>query len=658
MNLKQRTNQLEEALALHRALRHDEAEKIYARVRAAYPRNFDAWFLSGAMAFQRGGHLEKAAELLEKARKIKPDSIECRMFLGMALADLGRFAEAEPHLLRALKKAPHQAEAWENLARCLRATGQAKEAVAALEKFVSLQPENAAAHEQLGEVTALVMGFPAAEPHFRKATEIDPSMAVAWSNLGLSLIEQSGRVGEGMECFDKALQADPFLTSASSARALGLMRLYKTEESLDLHNSILWLEPQNARALSSRNMLLNYLSGQDRQAVFESHKEFGSQFPTDEFQVFFNPPEPEKKLRVGFVSPDLRHHSVAFFLKPILAHLDPERVETILYHCHHTEDSTSAELRALAKKWTNLNGLDDEVALEAIRKDAPDILIDLAGHSSMNRLPLFAKNLAPVQMTYLGYPNTTGLPAIRYRLVDEMTDPPSEADNLATEKLLRFSTCAWAYEPPADAPEPAITDAAAPITFGSFNNFLKVTSETLAIWVQILEQVPGSRLLIKSPYLEDGDVQASVREKLAASGIPDDRVELLGFFDSPKDHLAAYSRVDVALDTFPYNGTTTTCEALWMGVPVVSLAGESHASRVGLSLLTAVGHADWVTLTPKAYVEKAAALAQNRAFLCQLRESLRSKVAASILFDHAGQAARFETALRQAWSEWCRSLKS
>jgi protein O-GlcNAc transferase len=653
MNQKQRTNLLEEALALHRALQHDEAERIYTRVRAECPRDFDAWFLSGAMAFQRGGHLEKAAELLEKARKLKPDSIECRMFLGMALADLARFEEAEPHLIRALKKAPHQAEAWENLARCLRATGQAKEAVAALEKFVSLQPANAAAYEQLGEVTALVMGFPAAEPHFRKATEIDPSMAVAWSNLGLSLIEQSGRVGEGMECFDKALQADPFLTSASSARALGLMRLYKSEEALDLHNSILWMEPQNARVLSARNMLLNYLPRQDRQSVFEAHKEFGAQFPTDEFQIFFNPPEPEKKLRVGFVSPDFRYHSVAFFLMPILANFDPERVETILYHCHHTEDSTSAELRALAKKWTNLNGLDDEVALEAIRKDAPDILIDLAGHSSMNRLTLFAKSPAPVLMTYLGYPNTTGLPAIGYRLVDGITDPEEEADAFATEKLVRFSSCAWAYEPPANAPEPTMPDAAAPITFGSFNNFLKVTSETLAIWVQILEQVPGSRLLIKSPYLEDGDVQASVREKLAASGIPDDRVELLGFFDSPKDHLAAYSRVDVALDTFPFNGTTTTCEALWMGVPVVSLVGEYHASRVGLSLLTAFGHADWAVPIPDTYIEKAISLAQDRPLRETLRQTLRKDVLNSTLLNHASQAARFEDALRQAWGEWC-----
>ena len=591
MNNKQRINLLEEALALHKGLQHDEAERIYERVRAECPRDFDAWFLSGAMAFQRGGHLEKAAELLEKARKIKPDSIECRMFLGMALADLARFEEAEPHLIRALKKSPHQAEAWENLARCQRASGHAVEAMASLEKFVALQPANARAHEQLGELTAMAKGFPAAEAHFRKASQLDPAIAEAWSNLGLSLIEQSGRVAEGMECFDKALQADPFLTSASGARALGLMRLYKTEESLDLHNSILWMEPGNARILSARNMLLN---------------------------------------------------------------LDPERVQTILYHGHHIEDATSAELRSLAGKWTNLNGIDDNLAAEIIRKDAPDILIDLAGHSAMNRLPLFAKNLAPVQMTYLGYPNTTGLPAIGYRLVDEITDPTDEADSLSTEKLLRFSPCAWAYEPPKDAPAPSMPEAGAPITFGSFNNFLKVSTETLSAWAQLLERVPGSRLLIKSPYLEDSEVLASVCEKLAAAGIATDRVELLGFFASPAEHLAAYSRVDVALDTFPYNGTTTTCEALWMGVPIVSLIGDRHASRVGWSFLTAVNHSDWVAETPEAYIEKATLLANDRPSREVLRQTLRADFTASILCDHAGQASRFESALRHAWCKWCK----
>ena len=658
MNHKKRTILLEEALALHKSHQHDEAERIYALVRRECPKDFDAWLLSGAMAFQRGGHLEEAVELLQQARKLNHESIECRMFLGMALADLGRYTEAEPHLLRSLKKVTHRPEMWENLARCQKALGQPQEALKSLEKFVELEPFNTNAHETLGEYVSMIRGFAEAEPHFRKAIDIDPNLAIAWSNLGLSLLEQTGRILEGLDCFDKALQLDPFLIVASSARALGLQRLYKAEESLDLYNSILWMEPHNTNVLSARNMLLNYLPQHDSQSVFEAHKEFGALFPLDEFQIFFNPPEPDKKLRIGFISPDFRHHSVAFFILPILKHLDKTKIQTILYHCYHSEDTISAVLRGHADKWSNLNGIEDDAAAEVIRKDAPDILIDLAGHSSMNRLPLLARRLAPVQISYLGYPSTTGLPAITHRFVDETTDPSGDTDTLATEKLIRFSPCAWAYGPILDAPEPLMPDENAPITLGSFNNFLKVTDETLSIWSKILDRVPNSRLLIKSLFLEDPEVLKNVTARLAAAGLPADRVEIAAFMPSTEDHLTAYNRVDVALDTFPYNGTTTTCEALWMGVPVVSLAGDRHAARVGLSLLTAIGHAEWAVENEDAYIEKAVSLAQNRTLRSQLRESLRSEVAASILCDHKGQATRFETALRQAWTEWCLTMQN
>ncbi|MFM8363629.1 MAG: tetratricopeptide repeat protein [Verrucomicrobiota bacterium] len=653
MNQKQITRTLEEALALHKSFQHDEAERLYARVRAASPKTFDAWFLSGAMAFQRGSHLDQAIDLLQRARKLQPLSVECRLFLGMALADANRFAEAEPHLSWVLKKIPAQPEAWENLARSQQGLGKPLEAIESLKNMIAHQPTNPAAHEFLGELVAASIGFPEAEPHFREAARLQPDLAVAWSNLGLSLLEQSGRVAEGMECLEKALQLDPFLSAASSARALGLLRLYKPDEALDLYNSLLWMEPGNARIVSARNMVLNYLPGQDRQSVFESHKEFGALFPDPGFQIYFNPPEPQKKLRVGFVSPDFRNHSVAYFLKPLLQHLDPEKIETILYHCHPKQDSMTTELRALAKDWHSLAGLDDEAAAEIVRKDAPDVLIDLAGHSSMNRLPLFGKRLAPVQATYLGYPNTTGLAAISHRLVDETTDPSGEADELATEKLVRFSPCAWTWDPPANTPEPAMPDASAPITFGSFNNFLKVTDETLAAWAEILSRVPNARLILKSPYFEDPEVQSSAMERLVAAGISSERVELLGFLESAASHLGIYSRLDVALDPFPYNGTTTTCEALWMGVPVVNLVGDRHASRVGLSLLSATGHADWATDSKEAYITKAIELANDRPLRERLRHSLRGDVEKSLLRDHAGQAAKFEAAIRGAWSEWC-----
>lgn len=654
MNARQINTRLEEALALHKSLQHDEAERIYAEVRKKAPKNFDAWFLSGAMAFQRGDHLDDAIKLLTRARKLQPLSTECRLFLGMALADANHHAEAEPHLAWVLKRLPGQPEAWENLAKCQRALGKPRDAADSLRAMLAARPDDPRAHSLLGELIATIDGFPAAEPHFRNALALDPSLVAAHSNLGLALIEQKGRIAEGMQSFEQALALDPFFTPANSSRALGLLRLYKPSEALEIHQSTLWLEPSNARIHSARNMTLQYLDDQSPDSVLEAHREFAGLFP-DAPAVFFNPPDPDRKLRLGLVSPDFRSHSVYSFIAPILRHLDPARFETILYHTHHLEDDRSRELASLASRWQPIAALDDDAAADLIRSHSPDILVDLAGHSSFNRLPLFAKKPAPVQLTYLGYPHTTGLPAITRRLVDNITDPAPDADLLATERLIRFSPCAWAFEPPAEAPAPSMPPSDAPLTFGSFNNFLKATPTVLAAWARILQATPSSRLLVKTPFLDDPDVAANVRERLAAAGIPADRTEFLGFIDDRATHLATWSRVDIALDTFPYNGTTTTCEALWMGVPTISLAGRTHASRVGLSLLTAVGHPDWAVENPDAYVDKATALAADHTLRTSLRTSLRQDMAASILCDHPGQTRRFEHALTDAWHHWCAS---
>lgn len=653
MNHKNAVHTLEEALALHKSMRHDEAEKLYSRVRLAQPRNFDAWFLSGAMAFQRGGHLEEAVHLLTRARKLNPASLECRLFLGMALADLKRFAEAEPHLSAVLKKIPGQPEAWENLVHCRRANGDAGGAVEAARRLCELQSTSAQAHNLLGETVALASGFGPAEEHFRKAVECDAGDPAAWSNLGLALLERPGAVQEGMDCFDRALGIDPFFQAAAASRALGLLRLYETREALDAHNSLLWMSPGDARTMSARNMILNYLDSPTCEELAGAHREFGELFPPVEERVFFNPREPERPLRVGFVSPDLRTHSVAFFLEPLLRHLDRSRFAVFLYHNHHLEDAVSARLRALSTKWSNISAMDHQAACEAIRKDAPDILIDLAGHSSLNRLPVFAMRPAPILATYLGYPHSTGLREITCRLVDDTTDPPGPADGLASERLVRFSTCAWLYQPPVEAPDPSIQSEG--VTFGSFNNFLKASPATLAAWSALLDRIPAARLVLKSPNFDDPEVARRIRSHLESAGLPLARVELCGLQPRLEDHLGQYRRIDVALDTFPYNGTTTTCEALWMGVPVVTVRGDRHAARVGESLLRAVGHPEWCAADVEEYVNVAVRLASDREGLAALRSSLRSEMAASILLDHPAQAARFGDSLRAIWRDWCAS---
>jgi predicted O-linked N-acetylglucosamine transferase (SPINDLY family) len=301
-------------------------------------------------------------------------------------------------------------------------------------------------------------------------------------------------------------------------------------------------------------------------------------------------------------------------------------------------------------------GQPGDLVEKVIRSDAPDVLMDLAGHIAIsNRLPLFARRLAPVQITYLGYPNTTGLSAMGYRFVDEIVDPTGESDAFATERLVRFAPTAWSYMAPLEAP--ALDDIPARendgVVFGCFNSPGKITDAALVAWGRLLQLVPGSRLLLKGPGFGTEGIRKSWAVRLSSCGLEAHRVELLERTRGIREHLAQYNGVDVGLDTFPYNGTTTTCEALWMGVPVVSLLGDRHAARVGGSLLRAIGRTEWIAASLNEYIAVAARLAANTADLRRNRSQLRTEMRASVLLDHAGQATRFGDAIRNCWVEWC-----
>jgi protein O-GlcNAc transferase len=304
-------------------------------------------------------------------------------------------------------------------------------------------------------------------------------------------------------------------------------------------------------------------------------------------------------------------------------------------------------LRAHASLWRNFVGLPHGVVEKQIREDAPDVLVDLAGHTGFNRLPVFAQRVAPVQISYLGYPNTTGLAAMDYRFVDAVSDPTGEDQRFHTERLFRFAPTAWAYEPPVSAPEvsPAPCTRGGPIAFGSFNNFAKVSAATVELWARVLEAVPDSRLVLKGHGLHLAEVSPTIARRLEKLAVDPARVQLLGRTPNLASHLSVYAEVDVALDTVPYNGTTTTCEALWMGVPVVTLRGDRHAARVSASLLTAAGHPEWIASSKDEYVHIATTLAKDPARLSALRTTLRNDLRQSALLDHAAQAKRFGDAI-------------
>ena len=527
---------------------------------------------------------------------------------------------------------------------------------------MGIRPDYAEAHHRLGTLLAGARGYAAAEPHFRRAAELQPTSALSWCNLGLSLIFL-GRLGDAMECFNKALAVDPKFDHAFAGLGLALSKCYRQAAAAEAYGRALALNARNHEARSARLCELHYLATLSREALFEEHLAFGRAVEAGIAEPGGQArrarptagPGVSRRLRVGFLSPDLHRHSVAYFLEPLLEHLNRDQFEILLFHDRPTVDAMSERLQSLADTWQVVSGLPDSALETLLRGHSLDILVDLAGHTGYNRLPLFARRLAPVQVTYLGYPDTTGLAAMDYRLVDAISDPEGRADRFATEELVRFAPTAWSYAPPSDAPEPAPSPAARTgrVAFSCFNNFSKINEETLRIWHRLLEAVPGSRLVLKGYGLTNPALRKGALQRLAAAGIGDDRAVLLERTETIRDHLAAYDGVDVALDTFPYNGTTTTCEALWMGVPVITLAGDRHSARVGTSLLTAVGHCEWIASDPEGYVRKAAEAARNCAAAdpSAPRTALREEMRRSALLDHVAQAERFGTALKRIWEK-------
>ncbi len=650
MNPAQLQRLLQTALAHHQAGRLDDAGKLYKQVRTAAPTLFDGLHLGGVLAYQQKRH-EEAVALLTRAHQTNRKHALCQMRLALALAAVGRPTDAESHYRGALKLDARIPEAWNNLALTLKVLGRFAEAGDAYRQAIALKPDYFDAHDRLGALIADTQGLPAGIPHFRRALELKPDYAPAWCNLGLAWVAE-GKFAEAHDCFNHALQHDPSLTQALVGRSLAFQQSYRMEEAAAGYAEALARDPSHHEARSARLLTLNYLDDRSRDEDFADHLAFGTAVTpakTHESSGFSLDAE-KPKLRLAFLSPDLRSHSVAYFLEPILQHLDRKRFEIVLYHDHFQVDAFSDRLRARASLWRNFIGLPHAVIENQIRADAPDILVDLAGHTGLNRLPVFARRVAPVQISYLGYPNTTGLAAMDFRFVDAVTDPGDDDQRHHTERLIRFAPTAWAYSPPSAAPEISLNRPAdRPVTFGSFNNFAKVSTATLTLWSRLLRAVPGSRILLKGHGLHESEVAGFVSARLAQHKIDPGRVELLGRTPNIASHLSLYEQMDIALDPFPYHGTTTTCEALWMGVPVVTLAGDRHASRVGASLLSAAGHSEWIAHSTDDYVKIAAQLALSPETLAACRRSLRDDLRRSPLLDHAGQAGRFGDALLRCW---------
>ena len=670
---------LDAAIASFSAGQPAEARSHCERVLYLQPKNVDALHLLGVMLCS-GGESEKGLKLIRRAIAFQPRYPSALNNLGNILKDLGRFDEALASYDKAIALDPSLAEAFFNCGNALGAMGRPADAVARFDRALALRPDYAEALANRGNALGDLGRLEDALDSFDRAIAVRPDFAAAQYNRGNTLAAL-GRGPEALASYDRALALEPTSVDALNNRGIALQQARRYADARASYDRALAVRPDDADTLNNLGnlyleqgriaaaveaysqaarqrpdlpvpasnllMALNYTKDRTPAEMLAAHRDWAGRFAVPPATPFG--PRRPGRLRVGYVSSDLRTHSVAYFLEPLLAHHDRDRVEIFCYSNTRQGDETTERLRALSDHWIPIAPLDDRAAAARIRADGIDLLVDLGGHTGHSRLAVFAHRAAPAQVSWLGYPNTTGLATMDYRLTDAIADPPGQTDAFHSERLVRLARGFLCYRPPAGGPAlaPPPCREQGVVTFGSFNHPAKLSDETVRLWADLLARVPRSRLLLKYRIFEDAATRQFHQGRFAAAGLASDRLELVGHIDAAHGHLAAYGRVDIALDPFPYNGTTTSCEALWMGVPVVTLAGTRHAGRVGASLLHRVGLDEFVADDAASYVAVAAALATDPDRLALLRSGMRERLAASPLLDGAGFARSVETAFEE-----------
>jgi predicted O-linked N-acetylglucosamine transferase (SPINDLY family) len=593
------------------------------------------------------GHLTEALNLLEEVIAFDADNISALQHIALLYSQKGNHHAAlkiYQHLNNIL---PGCSETLMLLGVEFAETGNFENAVNCFLECLKSEGNNATLHLMAGIAFDELDKRDEALHHFGSAFELNPEDDTTLTHLAKSLISKL-RMTEAEQYLITALKINP----ANALAFNNLGRIYKSQgksaEAVEAYRNALKLDSQNPVVVNNLLLCLNYLPNISPEAIFSEHQKLCNQVYHVPHRLSEQHSQPANgKLRIGYVSGDFHNHSVAFFFEPVLLHHDRQKFAIFCYSNDSRDDDTTKRLKATGTEWRSIVGLSDEQAAEKVIRDEIDILVDLSGHSSENRLGLFALKPAPLQVSWLGYPHSTGLSQMDYYLTDSLCDPSGMTEHLYTEKLIRLPGSFCCYLPPLQFPvvKPPPAASTGIVTFGSFNNFAKVNDTLIELWAEILSKVPGSRLFLKSMALGDQVTQKSVLAKFQSLGISTDRIALLSVVKSALDHLALYAQIDIALDTYPYHGTTTTCEALWMGVPVVTLAGSTHAARVGVSLLTTVGCQELISVTANNYINIAVELARDLNRLCQYRVNLRTMMAHSPLMDANRLTRNMESAV-------------
>lgn len=640
------------ALVLLTLGRHGEAIAECERAIASDARDADARNIKGS-ALLASGRIDAAIADYREAIALRPNWAEAHSNLGNALCAAGRFAEARLACERAITIEPNLANAHNHLGNALYALKDYARAADEYRRTLALYPAHAGAPFNLGVALYALEDLEGAVSAYRTAVALQPKQAVAHNNLANALF-RLGRLDEAADAARAAIAlradyAEPHNNLANVLREQG-----RIEEAVDAYREAVRLSPAHAAFHGSLLYSLYFHPEQTPRSILAEHRRFdeiharplASQMPRH-----LNDRSPERRLRIGYVSPDFRGHALAAYMAPMLAAHDRGVVEVFCYSDTARPDAMTQTLCSRADSWRDTSALSDAQLAQAIANDGIDILVDLTMHMAGGRPLLFARKPAPVQVAWLAYPGTTGLSAMDYRLTDPWLDPPDEQTEAYVEHSIRLPDSFWCYS----ALDPTLTIGAPPamkngyVTFGSLNSFAKVNSGVQYLWAQALRMVPRSRLRVLSP---PGTHRMRMLERLDRRGIAADRIDFIERQPWPA-YMRLYDTIDIVLDTFPYNGHTTSLDGLWMGVPVVSLRGQTAVSRAGWCFLSNLGLGDLAAQTPEQYVQIAAQLTGDLPRLAELRGALRARMEKSALMDAPRFARNLEAAYRAMWRRRC-----
>ncbi len=637
----------------------NEAIASYRKAIALKPDFADAHYRLGEILFNNLSLLTEAEASFRRALEIKPDFADAHLNLGNILADLGRLAEAEASYRRVLERMPDFAEGHSNLGNVLKDMGRLNEAVLSYQRALQIKPDFSEVHSNLGN-TFRDMGLLAeAEASYRRALQFKPDNAEAHINLGATL-HGMGRLVEAETIYRQALQINPDHADAHSNLAVTLRELGRLADAETSYRRAIQLKPDHAVARSSLLFLNAYHASTSPDEYLINARNWEQACLPDKVRqaarhkVFHPRPLAGRRLRVGYVSGDFRQHAVSHFIEQLFTHHDRARVELFAYSNNVFQDAVTERLQALVDHWVLITGLSDTAVRDRIEADGIDVLIDLSGHTALNRMGVFTCRAAPVQAYYLGYFASTGLTEMDYWIGDDILTPP-ETDSHFSEQVWRLPRVSWSYDGK-DAPLPDFRPAPDnTVWIGSFNQLGKLTPATLALWAKVLRALPEARLLLKTKELADIANRQRILDVMSNHGIAPERIELQDGKITPgwREHMAYYNRLDIVLDPVgAMGGVTSTCDALWMGAPVITLMGDRVTSRATAAILSAIGHPEWIAHSEAEYLDKVVALARDVEQRKMLRFSQRDRMATSPLCDAKNLAMNLENAYVEMFERW------